>query len=67
MEGKAMISADLIGKTVLVTGGSWGIGLAAVELFAQCGATIAMNHLPQDNRAPGAGLRIVGASPLSSC
>ena len=34
-EGKAMISADLTGKTVLVTGGSSGIGLAAVELFAQ--------------------------------
>ncbi|MFL4975039.1 MAG: SDR family NAD(P)-dependent oxidoreductase [Microvirga sp.] len=62
-----MISADLASKTVLVTGGSSGIGLAAVELFAQCGATVAMNHLPEDNHAPGSGLKIVGASPISSC
>jgi 3-oxoacyl-[acyl-carrier protein] reductase len=46
----AMISADLNGKTALVTGGASGIGLATVESFARCGATVALNHLADDPR-----------------
>src|SRR5260221_2572151 len=46
-----MITADLSGKAALVTGGVSGIGLATVELFLACGATVAVNHLPDDARA----------------
>jgi len=45
-----MLTIDLTGKTVLVTGGASGIGLATVELFARAGATIAINHLADDPR-----------------
>src|SRR5260370_17622184 len=46
-----MITADLSGKAALVTGGASGIGLATVELSLACGATVAVNHLPDDARA----------------
>lgn len=42
-----MISADLSGKTLLITGGASGIGLATARLFARCGAMVAINDLPQ--------------------
>ena len=41
-----MISADLSGKRALVTGGASGIGLGTVSMFAQMGATVAINDLP---------------------
>jgi 3-oxoacyl-[acyl-carrier protein] reductase len=63
-----MISADLKGKTALVTGGASGIGLATVEIFARNGATVAINHLADDSRGKqeverlsAAGLKVIAA------
>ena len=39
---------DLSSKKVLVTGGAAGIGLATVEAFLRCGASVAINDLPGD-------------------
>ncbi|MBV8167776.1 MAG: SDR family oxidoreductase [Alphaproteobacteria bacterium] len=61
-------TADLRDKTVLVTGGASGIGLATVERFARCGAAVWLNHLPDDargaeqiSRLKGDGLRVMAA------
>ena len=53
-----MISADLAGRTALVTGGASGIGLATVTRLAELGARVALNHLPGDPAGPAAAARL---------
>jgi len=48
-----MITADLAGKTALVTGGASGVGLAAVALLARSGARVALNHRRGSAKAAG--------------
>ena len=73
-----MITADLRGKKVLVTGAASGIGLATVGLFAELGADAALNDLSNNarlsdevSRLRSQGLRVIAApgdvgDPLSA-
>ena len=48
---------DLKGCAALVTGGASGIGLGTATMLARAGAKVAINHLPDDPRAP----EVIGA------
>lgn len=54
-----MIRYDLAGRTALVTGAASGIGFATARMLAQNGATVAVNHLPDDRRGADAVQRLI--------
>ncbi len=64
-----MITADLTGKRTLVTGAASGIGLTTAEMFARCGARVAINDLPGNpnleaevERLRGEGFDVIAAA-----
>ncbi len=55
LKGTAMKNIDLVGKTVLITGASRGIGAAAAYAFAEAGANVALVARSTDEIAEIAG------------
>jgi NAD(P)-dependent dehydrogenase (short-subunit alcohol dehydrogenase family) len=52
-KGISGVTLDMSGKTVIVTGGSRGIGAAVSTLFASAGANVVIDHLPTDEDIEG--------------
>ena len=53
---------DFMGKVVLVTGASSGIGRATAEFFGECGAKVAVSYLKNQAGADAAVAAIAGAN-----
>lgn len=46
-----MISYNLRDKAAIVTGATSGVGFAAAKMLVESGAAVALNFLPDDERA----------------